>query len=80
MSKSLFKEEWSVRRKISGFVDLMGGAEWAPVTLPHDAMIDLPRVSTGGSDLSQCLSPSGHHLSAVECDVLLQQDQRRIRV
>lgn len=59
MSKSLFNEDWSVRRKVSGFVDLMGGAEWTPVTLPHDAMIDLPRVSAGGSGPSGAYFPGG---------------------
>lgn len=47
MTKSLFNEAWSVRRKVSGFVDLLGGAESEPVTLPHDAMITLERSAAG---------------------------------
>jgi beta-galactosidase len=47
MTKSLFNDEWTVRRKISGFVDLLGGTVPEAVTLPHDAMRELPRSTQG---------------------------------
>lgn len=59
MSKTLFTEEWFVRPKVSGFVDLMGGSEWEPVTLPHDAMIHFPRVAAGGAGPSGAFFPGG---------------------
>jgi len=57
VTKQLFNIGWSVRRKVSGFVDLLGGAESRAVTLPHDAMLDLPR-SAGGAP-SSAFFPGG---------------------
>src|ERR1700710_1658420 len=44
MTSSLFNEEWAYRRKVSAFAELGGSAsEWMDVTLPHDALISVPR-------------------------------------
>ncbi|GAQ52647.1 hypothetical protein [Streptomyces acidiscabies] len=38
-----FNADWSMKPKVSGFTDLMGGDTAArPVTLPHDAILSLP--------------------------------------
>ena len=40
MRRIALNDNWSVRRKANRFAELIGeGAEWTPVTLPHDAMI-----------------------------------------
>ncbi|HWH98467.1 MAG TPA: glycoside hydrolase family 2, partial [Pseudolysinimonas sp.] len=57
MTKQLLNDGWSVRRKVSGFVDLLGGAESRPVTLPHDAMLALPRSADGAP--SSAFFPGG---------------------
>ncbi|GAV39852.1 hypothetical protein [Streptomyces acidiscabies] len=42
-----FNADWSVKPKVSGFTDLMGKDTAArPVTLPHDAILSLPRSAT----------------------------------
>jgi DHA1 family bicyclomycin/chloramphenicol resistance-like MFS transporter len=38
MREYLFNDDWTVRRKVGGFLDLLGGAVPAAITLPHDAM------------------------------------------
>ncbi|MFJ8194111.1 glycoside hydrolase family 2 TIM barrel-domain containing protein [Streptomyces sp. NPDC096094] len=40
-----FNSDWSYRRKVTPFQELGGttGADWAPVTLPHDALITTER-------------------------------------
>lgn len=45
MTRRSFDEGWSFRPKVTAFQELGGssGAEWTPVTLPHDAMISTPR-------------------------------------
>jgi beta-galactosidase len=59
MTKSLFNDEWTVRRKVSGFVDLLGGTVPETVTLPHDAMRELPRSAQGGGSPSTAYFPGG---------------------
>ncbi|MFF1571400.1 glycoside hydrolase family 2 TIM barrel-domain containing protein [Leifsonia sp. NPDC058292] len=59
MTKSLFNARWSVRRKISGFVDLMGGAEATEVTLPHDAMLGFARSREVVGGASAAFYPGG---------------------
>ncbi|MDX3798262.1 glycoside hydrolase family 2 TIM barrel-domain containing protein [Streptomyces sp. AK04-3B] len=44
MTRIPFNADWTVKPKVSGFSDLMGGdAAARSVTLPHDAMLSLPR-------------------------------------
>lgn len=59
MAKKLFTADWNVRRKISGFVDLVGGAEWEGVTLPHDAMISFTRSPDAIGGASAAFFPGG---------------------
>jgi len=59
MAKMLFNSDWNVRRKISGFVDLLGGAEWEPVTLPHDAMISFTRSPDAIGGAAAAFFPGG---------------------
>jgi beta-galactosidase len=47
MQRSLFNEGWEFRAKGNRFAELTGpGAEWIPVTLPHDALIGAERSSS----------------------------------
>ncbi|WP_207455314.1 glycoside hydrolase family 2 TIM barrel-domain containing protein [Herbiconiux sp. SYSU D00978] len=59
MSKHLFNDDWTVRRKISGFTDLMGGAGSEKVTLPHDAMIHFERSAEAIGGASAAFFPGG---------------------
>ncbi|MCU1528161.1 MAG: glycoside hydrolase family 2 sugar binding [Frondihabitans sp.] len=59
MTSTLFNDGWSARPKISGFVDLLGGIEASPVTLPHDAMIGFERDSVTGEGPSTAFFPGG---------------------
>ena len=59
MTKILLNDDWTVRRKISGFVDLMGGAASKKVTLPHDAMIEFDRSADASGGASSGFFPGG---------------------
>ncbi|HEX5730072.1 glycoside hydrolase family 2 protein, partial [Microbacterium sp.] len=59
MAKMLFTSDWKVRRKVSGFVDLLGGAEWEAVTLPHDAMIRFTRSPEAVGGAAAAFFPGG---------------------
>ena len=49
MRRISLHDRWDVRPKTNRFAELIGeGAEWAPVTLPHDAMIGGERTPTAG--------------------------------
>ena len=48
MQRMAFNDGWQARTKVSRFAELTGqSAEWAPVTLPHDAMISTERSPSG---------------------------------
>lgn len=59
VTKSTFNENWTVRRKVSGFQDLLGSAEVTRVTLPHDAMFALQRSAEGSDGPSAAYFPGG---------------------
>lgn len=60
MTIEFFNDGWTVRRKVSGFVDLLGGDDTATaVTLPHDAMRELPRSSEESGGPSTAFFPGG---------------------
>jgi beta-galactosidase len=48
--RTSFNDDWRVRRKVSPFLELLGGSgeAWAPVTLPHDAMVSGRRNPDAG--------------------------------
>ena len=50
MRRTPLNDGWTFRPKVDRFAELIGaGAEWAPVTLPHDAMIGTrPRSPAAG--------------------------------
>lgn len=49
MRRVSFNEGWSVRPKVSAFLELVGQTQsWTPVRLPHDAMIGEPRDPAHG--------------------------------
>lgn len=81
MSVSLFNEGWTVRRKVSGFVDLLGGDDTAmPVTLPHDAMRELPRSSRDSGGPSTAFFPGGEVEYTKRFEVPVEWRQRRVSV
>src|SRR5580698_9969155 len=48
MERRSFNRGWEVRSKVSSFLETFsGGAPWAPVRLPHDAMIEGTRDPNG---------------------------------
>ncbi|KQP70040.1 glycoside hydrolase [Microbacterium sp. Leaf288] len=59
MTVTPFNDDWTVRPKISGFVNLMGGSESTDVTLPHDAMITLPRSEHASGGAPSAFFPGG---------------------
>ena len=49
MKRTSFNDGWSVRPKVSAFLELGGEMPpWSPVRLPHDAMIGSPRSPSEG--------------------------------
>ncbi|MGK9147153.1 DUF4982 domain-containing protein [Plantibacter flavus] len=81
MTMSLFNDGWTVRRKVSGFVDLLGGDDAAtPVTLPHDAMRDLPRSARDGDGPSTAFFPGGEVEYTKRFQVPLAWRQQRVSV
>ncbi|GMU78323.1 MAG: hypothetical protein AMXMBFR46_11180 [Acidimicrobiia bacterium] len=49
MERTSLADGWSVRPKADRWADLMGDvAAWVPVTLPHDAVVALPRGPEAG--------------------------------
>ncbi|RXZ72526.1 glycoside hydrolase family 2 TIM barrel-domain containing protein [Agromyces albus] len=60
MSRTSFNQDWRVRPKVSQFAQLQGGAdEGAPVTLPHDAILALPRSADAVSGGRAAYFPGG---------------------
>jgi beta-galactosidase len=80
MTKSLFNDEWTVRRKVSGFVDLLGGTVPTAVTLPHDAMRELPRSAQGGGGPSTAFFPGGEVEYTKRFTVPDEWRQRRVSI
>ncbi|MDF2562728.1 MAG: glycoside hydrolase family 2 sugar binding, partial [Microbacterium sp.] len=80
MSKYLFNDDWSVRRKVSGFVDLMGGAASQKVTLPHDAMIEFARSADTPGGASSAFFPGGEVEYAKHFDVPTDWRERRVSI
>ena len=80
MTKSFFNGDWSVRRKVSGFVDLLGGAIPTTVTLPHDAMRELPRSGRDGGGPSSAFFPGGEVEYTKRFDVPAEWRQRRVSI
>lgn len=78
MAQTLFTSDWKVRRKVSGFVDLLGGAEWEPVTLPHDAMIGFTRTPDAVGGAAAAFFPGGE--VEYEKRFPVPEDWRRKRV
>lgn len=55
-----FNTDWSVKPKVSSFTDVVGSRNSGkPVTLPHDAMIELPRSATNSEGASTAYFPGG---------------------
>ncbi len=49
MRRRLLDDGWEVRPKVHVFAELQGAAQpWAPVSLPHDAMIATERTASAG--------------------------------
>ncbi|MBT2502331.1 glycoside hydrolase family 2 TIM barrel-domain containing protein [Curtobacterium sp. ISL-83] len=60
MTTTPFHKDWTVRPKASIFAELSGpGAPRIPVTLPHDAMIDLPRNASDNEGARNAYFPGG---------------------
>jgi len=48
VNRTTFNEGWAFRPKTNRFAEMSGrGAEWTPVTLPHDALIGAERSPSG---------------------------------
>lgn len=55
-----FNTDWSVKPKVSSFTDVVGSRDSGKsVTLPHDAMIELPRSATNSEGASTAYFPGG---------------------
>lgn len=55
-----FNTGWTVKPKVSSFTDIVGSRNAGKsVTLPHDAMIELPRSATDGEGASTGFFPGG---------------------
>ncbi|MDR7187010.1 beta-galactosidase [Microbacterium trichothecenolyticum] len=80
MSKYLFNDDWSVRRKVSGFVDLMGGAASKKVTLPHDAMMEFARSADVPGGASSAFFPGGEVEYTKRFDVPAEWRERRATI
>ena len=80
MSKILFNDDWTVRRKISGFVDLMGGAASKRVTLPHDAMIEFDRSADASGGASSGFFPGGEVEYSKSFHVPLAWREQRVTI
>jgi beta-galactosidase len=80
MTRHLFNDDWAVRRKISGFVDLMGGAEWQKVTLPHDAMIEFARSADAPGGASAAFFPGGEVEYAKRFAVPVEWRDQRVAI
>jgi hypothetical protein len=79
MRRVSFNDGWSFRAKQSRFLELAtgGGAEWAPVALPHDAMVTEERgPSSGGAATG--FHPGGTYEYRKE--LVVREDQRRKRM
>ena len=60
MTRTSFNRDWSVRPKVSPFAQIQTGARnGTPVTLPHDAVIGLPRSADAPSGARTAYFPDG---------------------
>ena len=81
MSRVSFNRSWTVRPKVSSFSDLMGGLEDAEqVTLPHDAMIGLPRSARDSEGPSTAFFPGGEVEYTKRFDVPDEWRKQRVSV
>ena len=69
MRRTPFNDGWSFRPKVDRFAELSGaGAEWEPVTLPHDAVIGAERSAEDGPATGYFPGGSWEYRRALERD------------
>ncbi|MGY0065870.1 glycoside hydrolase family 2 TIM barrel-domain containing protein [Streptomyces sp. QTS137] len=60
MAISAFNDEWAFRTKVSAFAELGGASgDWTAVTLPHDALIAMPRRADAPAGAAAGYFPGG---------------------